>query len=230
MEQQEDGLAILVYGLSGTGKSSCLRNLPRESTAIMNVERKKLPFRGESKFKLNAKIHSTQELIAGMEYIETQDDIKYAVIDSLSMYADQIAYVERIQNAPLNDKGTQDTMQGWQLYKSDLIDIIIRAKASTKTYIILGLEDQIIGEGFKTQLVTSCQGSYHGKIERDFPIVLRTVIDESENGLSYNFQTHRVVGENTLVKTPMEMIEDSIYPNDIHKFITEIVNPYYEGN
>jgi len=233
MEQQtapvsDDSIAILIYGLSATGKSTSLRNLPRDRTAIMNTERKRLPFKGEKDFILNAKIHSTGELLAGMDYIETQPHIEYVVVDSLSMYADQILFKERIENAPVAANGEKDTRSGWMDYKSDLMNIVIKGKASSKIYIFIGLEDQIVGDGFKTQLVTSCQGSYHGKIERDFPIVLRTVIDESDNKLLHLFETHRVPGENTTVTTPLDMIESPTYPNDIYKFVEEIVKPYYK--
>ena len=227
----EDGIAILIYGLSASGKSTSLRNLPRDKTAILNTEKKRLPFKGENKFQLNARIHSTAELIAGMEYIENErPDIEYVVIDSLSMYADQIVYIERIENAPMNQHGVQDTQQGWGLYKRDLQNLIVRAKASKKIYIVTGLEEAMMGEGFKTQLVTSCQGSMKGKVERDFTIVLRATSQETDdNKIEYLFQTNKVVGENNQAKTPMGMIEELTYPNDIHKFVEEVVKPYYIG-
>ena len=42
---------IIVVGKSGSGKSSSLRNLNAERTAVLNTERKQLPFRGAKNFK-----------------------------------------------------------------------------------------------------------------------------------------------------------------------------------
>ena len=41
---------IIVVGKSGSGKSTSLRNLNPKSTAILNVERKQLPFKEAKNF------------------------------------------------------------------------------------------------------------------------------------------------------------------------------------
>ena len=42
---------VIVVGKSGSGKSTSLRNLNPEKTAVLNTERKQLPFKGANKFK-----------------------------------------------------------------------------------------------------------------------------------------------------------------------------------
>ena len=41
---------VIVVGKSGSGKSTSLRNLNPERTAVLNTERKQLPFKGANKF------------------------------------------------------------------------------------------------------------------------------------------------------------------------------------
>ena len=48
----------LILGASGTGKSSSIRNLPKDTTIILNTERKTLPFREGKDFKMNFAIHN----------------------------------------------------------------------------------------------------------------------------------------------------------------------------
>ena len=42
---------IIIVGKSGSGKSTSLRNLDAAKTAVLNTERKQLPFKGANKFK-----------------------------------------------------------------------------------------------------------------------------------------------------------------------------------
>jgi len=44
---------IAVVGLSGSGKSSSLRNLPKDKTIILNVDEKILPFKDALSFGSN---------------------------------------------------------------------------------------------------------------------------------------------------------------------------------
>ena len=39
------GIAPMIYGMSGSGKSTAMRNLDRKTTAVFNVAGKPLPFR-----------------------------------------------------------------------------------------------------------------------------------------------------------------------------------------
>ena len=41
---------VIVVGKSGSGKSTSLRNLNPKTTAVINTERKQLPFKGANDF------------------------------------------------------------------------------------------------------------------------------------------------------------------------------------
>ena len=42
-----NGMGVLLMGASGSGKSTSLRNLPAEETAIINITNKPMPFRNK---------------------------------------------------------------------------------------------------------------------------------------------------------------------------------------
>ena len=57
---------IIIVGRSGTGKSTSLRNLDPATTAVLNTERKQLPFKGANEF-LNVPIATVKEFHASLE-------------------------------------------------------------------------------------------------------------------------------------------------------------------
>lgn len=89
---------ILLIGNTGSGKSTSLRNLPLEKTIYINTEAKFLPFKGSSRLKQSIKLVDPDEMLAGMDWIEEQDDVEYVVIDSFSMLMD-MWYMKHIANA-----------------------------------------------------------------------------------------------------------------------------------
>lgn len=72
---------ILVYGLSGSGKSTSTRNLPKEETFIVNVNSKDLPFKGAEKF-ITLKSDKYETINNQISKVDKeQPKIKYIVID-----------------------------------------------------------------------------------------------------------------------------------------------------
>lgn len=72
------GVAVLVYGKSGSGKSRSLKNFASDEILYVNVEGKPLPFRG--KFKYTLSTCNTETIFNQLEKMPTVG-IKTAVID-----------------------------------------------------------------------------------------------------------------------------------------------------
>ena len=89
---------ILLCGMTGSGKSTSLRNLPLEKTIYINTEAKFLPFKGTSRLKQSIKLIDPDEMLGGMDWIEEQDDVEYVVIDSFSMLMD-MWYMKHLAHA-----------------------------------------------------------------------------------------------------------------------------------
>ena len=74
---------IIIVGPSGAGKSSSLRNLNPESVAVLNTERKQLPFRNADEFK-NVPISSIAELKNALTLAIESPKIDTIVIESFT--------------------------------------------------------------------------------------------------------------------------------------------------
>lgn len=214
-------IPILIVGQTGTGKSTSLRNLPREKTAILNAELKPLPFR-KAKFALDGQIRNTSQLASAIKSVEKNDKIEYVVLDSISMYADGPVFREMVNGA--------DGYEGWKNYKEHLVKIIENMKTSSKKYIVTALEER--SEDINKVGICSAklQGSLKGGgLESHFTIVFRSMkIDdiESPNGVSYKFATNQIPGEKITAKTPLEMFEDLYINNDIVEIYKKIEEYY----
>ena len=75
---------IIIVGPSGSGKSSSMRNLDPKSTAVINTERKQLPFKNANDF-MNVPVKSVSEFHSALDKAMESDKIKTIVIESLEV-------------------------------------------------------------------------------------------------------------------------------------------------
>ena len=115
---------VLIVGASGTGKSTSIENLNPESTFIVNVARKALPFKGwKTKYPIFNKENpkgtfcSTDvphEILGCLNYInENRPEIKTVVIDDYQ-YTMANEYMRRANERGF-DKFTDIGLHAWEI-------------------------------------------------------------------------------------------------------------------
>lgn len=198
-------IIVMVYGQSGTGKSTSLRNFKPEDVCIVNVSGKPLPFKNKHK------TFNTDDYMA----IETA--IKKAPAKSIVI--DDATYLmtgEYMRTAKVT---------GYQKFT----DLALNYYTLVKTAVALP-DDKIVyfighsdidnngNEKFKTigklldEKIT---------LEGMFTIVLKTVVTDGK----YQFST-RNSGQDT-VKTPMGMFNEPLIDNDLAA-VDKTIREYYE--
>lgn len=208
--------AILIVGPSGSGKSSSLRNLPKDKTVILNIERKMLPFKEAVKFN-NINIADVPGSPAIFEYDKNldkavkDDNVRYIVHESFTRYSDEL-----LKRSKLINKG----FEIYNYYADNMIKLIDKISSiENKWNIIIALEelvDFMQPNGTKTmsRRVAVNGQKLEGKIESYFTLVLFTEKKVSTTGqITYHFITN---GDNTLsAKSPFGMFEQPLIDNDI---------------
>ena len=198
-------IIVMVYGQSGTGKSTSLRNFKPEDVCIVNVSGKPLPFKNKHK------TFNTDDYMA----IETA--IKKAPAKSIVI--DDATYLmtgEYMRTAKVTgyQKFTDLALNYYTLVK------IAAALPDDKIVYFLGHSDidNNGNEKFKTigklldEKIT---------LEGMFTIVLKTVVTDGK----YQFST-RNSGQDT-VKTPMGMFNEPLIDNDLAA-VDKAIRDYYE--
>jgi len=188
------GIAVMIMGESGTGKSTSIRNL--KGAGVVNVYGKPLPFKSDPERLKIANIDDWQR-IAGL-IIDAKADV-IVVDDFQGLLVTQ--FMGRAKEKGY-DKFTDMALAYYNVIKS------VRSAAPEKrVYFLSHIErDQHGHEKVKTlgrmldEKIT---------VEGLFTIVLKTAI---VNG-GYFFQT-RNSGFDT-VKSPMDMFKEDLIPNDL---------------
>lgn len=197
-------ILCMLYGQSGTGKSTSLRNFTADDVAIINVSGKPMPFRGGAK---SVNSNSYQQITKWLPAIKQPsiviDDATYLMVDEFM---------------------SQALVKGYEKYNimaknfSDLIESARKLPDDKIVYFIGHSEQMDDGrEHFKT--IGKMLDNYV-TLEGKFAIVLKTVVVDGE----YFFAT-RNSGMDT-VKTPLGMFEDDRIPNDL-KLVDDRIREYY---
>ena len=198
-------IIVMVYGQSGTGKSTSLRNFKPEDVCIVNVSGKPLPFKNKHK------TFNTDDYIS-IEAAIQKAPAKSIVIDDAT-YLMTGEYM-RMAKVTGYQKFTELALNYYTLVKT------AAALPDDKIVYFMGHSDidNNGNEKFKTigklldEKIT---------LEGMFTIVLKTVVTDGK----YQFST-RNSGQDT-VKTPMGMFSEPLIENDLAA-VDKAIREYYE--
>lgn len=213
---------ILVVGASGSGKSTSLRNLNPETTAILNYEQKAFPFKGGGKFKYNTHISTKQQGDQVYGEFNSNPEVEVIVKESFTSFSEQT-----LQMCRSMFKG----FDIYERYSQFIFSNLITHKQSQKQVIYFALDEilsieQATGTSVSARRCATEGKKLNGRIEKEFVIVLFTeVVKQADGKFDYFFVTQS--DGITSAKSPMEMFGALKIDNDLAK-VLEVCNEYYK--
>jgi hypothetical protein len=206
---------IIVVGKSGSGKSSSLRNLNPETTAVLNIERKQLPFKGAMKFK-NVGIPDLNTFNAAFKKAVESDEIKTIVIESFTSLVEMI-----YREADVRFKG----FDVWSFYNKEIDRILNMSKNSNKYIVFLAIDGAYDGDdGVQERFVAVDGNRWKKRVEKEFVVCLYTDNRYTNDVSEYRFRTQSTGKDSA--KSPMEMFDNLYIDNDLAQVI-EKCEEYY---
>lgn len=198
---------VLIIGVSGTGKTSSLRNFKKEDAQVISCSGKELPFK------------STLSVYTPKNYTQVYGAIEKAsapavIIDDTNflMVADEFARAKEVGYSKFTD---------FAINLNTLFKLINDKDTKQTFYVFAHPEDRDESHPNLEFKISA------GKMSKKFPIggltniVLETVIDEDGQ---FVFRTKT---DGSGIKTPIGMFETPTVPNDL-KEVDKIITAYYE--
>jgi hypothetical protein len=221
----------MLLGKSGTGKSTSIKTLDPKETVVLNVLRKRLPFKGsasiynrESKNLFN--VDEYTEIINMLNSIdEKAKHVKNIIIEDMT-YIMRKEYFKRAK-----ENGYTKYTELAQHFQQ-IISTCEGMRDDINIFFILHSEDvqsDKVNVGFKVSTIGSLIDNQYNPVEV-VPMVLYSAIKYDDKGnASYGFYTHRCMEGNIEIpaKSPDEMFEDDFIPNDLG-LVVKAMNEYYE--
>lgn len=211
---------IVILGESGTGKSTSIRNLDPNSTFIVNVLSKPLPFRGyRSNYSTEKKNYlesdSYSDILKWLDAINKKAlHIKTIVIDDFSFLMNN-EFMRRCRERGF-DKFTEMAVNMF-----DILELCKNFRPDLLCYVMCHTEKDHAGI-IKPKTVGKMTADYVGIAER-VSIVLHTqIIDMQHKFLTQNDGTH-------VAKSPMDMFPDMYIDNDLSN-IRMLMDDYYSAD
>lgn len=220
----------IILGSTGTGKSSSIKGLNPKETLILNVLKKKLPFKGSSSLynSENKNLFNIDDHIAAINLLEACDKnaphIKNIIIDD-AIYIMRKEYFKRAKEAGYG-KYTELAQHFQQL-----ISTCENMRDDINVFFILHSEDVTSDNtttGYKVATIGKLLDTQYNPVEV-VPMVLYSGIKYDDKGnATYGFYTHRFK-EGTVeipAKSPADMFDKDFIPNDLG-IVVKAMNEYY---
>ena len=198
-------IVVMIYGQSGTGKSTSLRNFGTEA-AIINVSGKPMPYRTK------VPTYNTNDYAKVMNALAKTKCNTIVIDDATYLMVDEL-----MRNASAKVKGFDQ----YSTLACNFYNLVKFAQSLPKEKIVyfLGHSEQMDDgrEHFKT--IGKMLDNYV-TLEGEFTIVLKTTVRDGK----YFFSTHNN-GQDT-VKSPMDMFDSDLIPNDL-KMVDDTIREYW---
>jgi len=207
---------IIIAGPSGSGKSSSLRNLQPKRTAVLNTERKQLPFKNANEF-MNVPIKSVSEFHSALDKAMESDKIKTIVIESFTSLIEII-----FREADIRYKG----FDVWSYYNKEIDKILDKSKNSDKYVVFTAIDGVYDGDnGVEERYVAVDGNRWKKRVEKEFVLALFTDVRATDEGVTYRFRTNTTGRDSA--KSPMGMF-DSLHVENCIKSVIEKCEQYYK--
>lgn len=221
---------VIILGKSGSGKSSSIKTLNPKETVVINVLRKKLPFKGsQSLYNADNKnlfnVDDYTQVISLLQSIDkSAPHVKNVILDDV-IYTMRKEYFRRAKETGYGKytelaQHFQQMIQTCEMMREDI-----------NVFFILHSEDiqsDKITTGYKVSTIGSLIDNQYNPVEV-VPMVLYSAVKYDDKGnASYGFYTHRTM-EGTVeipAKSPAEMFEEDFIPNDLG-YVVKKMNEYY---
>lgn len=220
---------VMLLGKSGTGKSTSIKTLDPKETVVLNVLKKRLPFKGsQSLYNMEAKnlfnVDDYQSIINLLNACNGQTHIKNIIIDDMT-YVLRKEFFKRAKEVGYG-KFTELAQHFQQI-----ISTCESMRDDLNVFFILHSEDvqsDKVLTGYKVSTVGSMLDNQYNPVEV-VPIVLYSDVKYDDKGnATYGFYTHRCMTGSVVIpaKSPADMFDSDFIPNDLG-LVVKAMNEYY---
>ena len=209
------GLAVLINGESGSGKSASLRNFIKGEVGVFSLHKTRLPFKTDIKVNCLSNMAYSERYDVIKEAIrKNQDKIKTFVIDD----SDYLMFFEQQQRSK---EGGYQKYTEIALHMIDLKNFVETLNDDVIVYFLNHTEKD--NDTGKLRAITAGKmiDTQLGTFEALFEIVFLCDIRDGNHVFITNTD-----GTNTS-KTPIGMFNDEVIDNDL-KFVDKTIREYYE--
>ena len=221
---------VMLLGKTGTGKSTSIKTLNPKETVILNVLRKRLPFKGSNAMysKENKNMFEINDYTSAVKFLQGISDkmphVKNIIIDDM-IYTMRKEYFARAKETGYG-KYTELAQHFQQI-----ISTCEQLRDDINVFLILHAEEvqsDKITTGYKVSTIGNLIDNQYNPLEV-VPMVLFSAVKFDDKGnASYGFYTHRCM-QGTIeipAKSPDGMFEEDFIPNDLG-YVTTKMNEYY---
>lgn len=197
-------IPVLLYGKSGSGKTSSFRNYTNEEIAYINILDKPLPFKSD--IKINS-LDKYEQIIAGIKGTKKKtiviDDAGFLLTNEMFERARETGYT----------KFTQIAEKFYNLIKEI-------KKIDGGKVVVISMHEEIEEGQVKLKTAGKMIES-NGVIEGNFTVAIRTMCDNGK----YVFRLKNT--GNDITKTPIGLFTEEEIENDF-KIVDKAIREYYE--
>lgn len=226
---------LCIYGESGHGKTTSLRNMNPESTFIISTTGKPLPFRSWKKKFIPFTINKEDKSVSGNYYVSSnwESILKILkIINSKMPYITAVVIddVQYILSYEFVDRATEVGYQKFSELAQHLMEILRYSEQMREDCTMCFLtHSENVGTEIDPKYVIKTIGKLLSEkvtLEGLFTYIFFAKTEEGDNGrMQYKLVTNN--DGKCLAKTPMGMFEELEIDNDLNE-ILEVIREYNE--
>lgn len=206
---------VLVIAPSGYGKTFMAKTADRDTTGVINSERKPLSFKAE--FKFHGRPKTWTAFLKNLEDYGNNPEVENIFVDSQSMAFETLH--SEMQN---NYKG----YDVYSNYNRELVKYFNIIRDIKKDIIVCSHDESLVTEGYRQRRAKVQGKQFEGRVEAFYTVVLFADKRLKDNKPQYFLRTFE---PETSTKTPEGMFGELLeIPNDAG-FIFTAVKEYYSN-